>query len=113
MGFMSYRQTMLKQIISIALPLVFLKLSGSAWAQALPREEQQFCSAFPVLREALKQAHANSMGDSPRRQRQLRQTVSAAAKDFKRDAGWKSFSQPVKGWLGDFHSVTESTAWGH
>jgi hypothetical protein len=104
---------MLKQIISIALLLVFLKLSGSAWAEALLRDKQQFCSAFPVLREALKQAHANSTGDWPRQQRQFRQIVSAAAKEFKRGARWKSSSQPVKGWLGDLHSVTESTAWGH
>jgi len=104
---------MSKQTISIAFLLVFLKLSGSAWCQTLPRDEQQFCSAFAVFREALKQAHANSMGDSPLQQRQLRQAVSAAAKDFKRGAGWKSSSQPVKGWLGELHSITESTAWGH
>src|SRR6266481_1647153 len=88
-------------------------LTGSAWGQALPRDEQQFCSAFPVLREALKEAHANSTGDSLRLQRQLRQAVSGAAKDFKRSAGWKSSSQPAKGWLGDLYSITESTAWGH
>ena len=102
-----------KETISMGLLLVLLPLTGSAWGQALPCDEQQFCSAFPVLREALKQAHANSMGDSPRQQRQLRQAVSAAAKDFKRSAGWKSSSQPVKRWLGDLRSVTESTAWGH
>ena len=104
---------MLKQTISTGLLILLLTLTGSAWGQALPRDEQQFCSAFPVLREALKQAHANSTGDSPRQQRQLRQAVSAAAKDFKRSAGWRSSSQSAKGWLGELHSITESTAWGH
>jgi len=103
----------LKRTISIGLLILLLKLTGSAWGQALPRDEQQFCNAFPALREALKQAHENSTGDSPRRQRQLRQAVSAAARDFKRSAGWKSSSQPAKGWLGELHSIAESTAWGH
>jgi hypothetical protein len=97
----------------LGLLLLVLELGGSAWAQALPRDEQQFCGAFPALREALKQAHANSIGDSPHQRRQLKQAVSAAAKDFRRSAGWRSSSQPVKGWLGDLHSITESTAWGH
>src|SRR5579862_661314 len=109
---MSYRVTILKPIVSTGLVLVFLMLSGSAWGQALPRDEQQFCSAFTVFREALKQAHADSMNDS-RRQRQQRQAVSAAAKEFKRSAGWRSSSQAVKGWLGDLHSIAETTAWGH
>jgi hypothetical protein len=104
---------MLKQTISTGFLLILLEFSGSAWGQTLPRDEQQFCSAFPFLREALKEAHATSMGDSPRLQRQLKQAVSAAAKDFKRSAGWRSSSQPVKRWLGDLHSITESTAWGH
>src|SRR5260370_41220117 len=94
--FMPHRRMMLNQTI-LGLLLLLLGLSGSAWGQALPRDEQQFCSAFPVLREALKQAHAHSTGDSLRRQRQLRQAVSGAAKDFKRSAGWKSSSQPAKG----------------
>jgi hypothetical protein len=102
----------LKRTISTGLLILLLTLTGSAWGQALPRDEQQFCSAFPVLREALKQAHENSTGDSPRRQRQLRQAVSAAAKDFKRSAGWRNSRQSVKGWLGEVHSITESTAWG-
>ncbi len=105
------RGAMLKRPISTGLLILLLMLTGSAWGQALPRDEQQFCSAFPVLREALKEAHANSTGDSLRRQRQLRQAVSGAAKDFKRSAGWKSSSQPAKGWLGDLYSITESTAW--
>jgi hypothetical protein len=110
---MSYRRTMLKPIVSTWLLLVFLRLSGSAWCQALPRDEQQFCSAFAVFREALKQAHADSVGNSPRRRRQLRQAVLGAAKEFKRSAGWRSSSQAVKGWLGDLHSIAETTAWGH
>jgi hypothetical protein len=103
---------MVKQTV-FSLILLVLELGGSAWAQALPRDEQQFCNAFPTFREALWQAHSNSMGDSPRQQRQLRQAVSVAARDFQRMAGWRSSSQPVKGWLGDLHSITESTAWGH
>jgi hypothetical protein len=110
---MSYREAMLKRTIATGLLILLLALTGSAWGQALPRDEQQFCSAFPVLREALKQARENSTGDSPRRQRQLRQAVSAAAKDFKRSAGWRSSSQPARGWLGDLHSIAETTAWGH
>ena len=110
---MSYRGPVLKRTISTGLLILLLTITGSAWGQALPRDEQQFCSAFPVLREALKQAHANSTGDSPRGQRQLRQAVSAAAKEFKRSAGWRSSSQSAKGWLGELHSITESTAWGH
>jgi hypothetical protein len=108
----SHQRTMLKETVLMGL-LLLLTLTGSAWGQALPRDEQQFCSAFPVLREALRQAHVNSIGDSSRQQRQLRQAVSAAAKDFKRSAGWKSPSQTVKGWLGELHSITESTAWGN
>ena len=110
---MSYRRTVLKATVSTSLLLVLLTLSGSGWCQALPRDEQQFCSAFVVFREALKQAHADSTGNSSRQQRQQRQAVSAAAKEFKRNAGWKSSSQPVKGWLGDLHSIAETTAWGH
>lgn len=111
-SFMSYRRTMFRQIIVMGLLLLLLKLSGSAWGQALPRDEQQFCSAFLTFREALKQAHANSMGDSPRQQRQLRQALSVAARDFQRMAGWRNSRQSVKGWLGKLHSITESTAWG-
>ena len=92
--------------------LLLLQLGGSALAQALPRDEQQFCDAFPAFREALRQAHSNSTSDSPRQQRQLRQAVSAAAKDFQRIAGWRKSRQSVKGWLGEVHSITESTAWG-
>ena len=92
--------------------LLFLQLGGSALAQALPRDEQQFCDAFPAFREALRQAHSNSTSDSPRQQRQLRQAVSAAAKDFQRIAGWRKSRQPAKGWLGEVYSITESTAWG-
>ncbi len=103
---------MLKSI-STGLLIILLNLTGSAWGQALPRDEQQFCNAFPALREALKQAHENSTGDSPRGQRQLRQAVSAAAKDFKRSAGWKSSSPSAKRWLGDLYSIAETTAWGH
>ena len=103
----------MKRTISTGLLILFLTLTGSAWGQALPRDEQQFCSAFPAFREALKQENANSISDSPRQQRQLKQAVSAAAKDFKRSAGWKSSSQPVRGWVGDLHSIAESTAWGH
>lgn len=110
---MSYRRTMLKHSVSVSFLFLFLMSSGFAWGQALPRDEQQFCSAFPTFREALKQAHANSARDSPHQQRQLRQAVSAAAKDFKRSAGWKSSSQPAKGWVGDLHSIAETTAWGH
>jgi len=110
---MSYRRTILKATVSTSLLLVLLTLSGSAWCQALPRDEQQFCSAFVVFREALKQAHADSTGNSSRQQRQQRQAVSAAAKEFKRNARWKSSSQPVKGWLGDLRSIAETTAWGH
>ena len=109
---MSYRRTILKATVSTSLLLVLLTLSGSAWCQALPRDEQQFCRAFVVFRAALKQAHADSVNDS-RQQRQQRKAVSAAAKEFKRSAGWKSSSQPVKGWLGDLHSIAETTAWGH
>ena len=104
---------MLKRTISTGLLILLLTLTCSEWGQALPRDEQQFCNAFPSLREALKQAHANSTGDSARQQRQLRQAVSAAAKDFKRSAGWRSSSQSAKGWLGDVYSITESTAWSH
>ena len=111
--FMLYRRTMFKRSISAGLLLVFLKLIGSAWGQGLPRDEQQFCSAFPALRTALKQAHADSTGDSPRQQRQLKQAVSAATKGFKRSAGWKSSSQPARRWLGDLYSIAESTTWGH
>ena len=110
---MSYRRTILKATVSTSLLFVLLCLSGSAWCQALPRDEQQFCSAFVAFREALKQAHGDSIGNSSRRQRQQRQSVSAAAKEFKRSAGWKSSSQPVKGWLGDLRSIAETTAWGH
>jgi hypothetical protein len=110
---MSYRRTILKPTVSTGLLLVFLTLSSSAWGQALPRDEQQFCRAFPLLREALKEAHATSMGDSPRLERQQKQAVSAAAKDFKRSAGWRNSSQSVKRWIGDLDSITESTAWGH
>jgi hypothetical protein len=92
---------------------VFLELTGSAWGQALPRDEQQFCSAFPVLREVLKQAHGNLVGDSSLQQRQVRQAVSAASKDFMRSAGWKSSSEQARGWLGDVYSIAETTAWGH
>jgi hypothetical protein len=63
---------MLKETISMGLLLVLLMLTGSAWGQALPRDEKQFCSAFPILRESLKQAHVSSMGDSSRQRRQLR-----------------------------------------
>lgn len=110
---MSFRRTALKQTIVRGLLLVFLTPGSSAWAQALPRDEQQFCSAFVVFREALKQAHADSMDSSPRRQRQERQAVFAAAKEFKRSAGWRSSSQPVRGWLGDVHSIAETNAWGY
>jgi hypothetical protein len=103
---------MLKRSISTGLLMILLNLTGSAWGQALPRDEQQFCSAFPALREALRKAHENST-DSSRRQRQLRQATSAAAKDFKRSAGWRSSSQPAKGWVGDLYSIAETTAWGH
>ncbi len=109
---MSHRLTVLKQTVFAGLFLLFLKPGGSAWAQALPRDEQQFCDAFPAFREALKQAHSNSTGDSPRQQRQLRKAVSAAAKDFQRIAGWRNSRQSVKGWLGELQSITESTAWG-
>src|SRR5260370_18543857 len=85
--FMPHRRMMLNQTI-LGLLLLLLGLSGSAWGQALPRDEQQFCSAFPVLREALKQAYANSTGDSPHHHRQLRQAVAAATKKFRRAAAW-------------------------
>jgi len=104
---------MLKHPVSVSFLFLFLMITGWAWGQALPQDEQQFCSAFPVLREVLKQAHADSTGDSPRQQRQLRQAVSAAAKNFRRSAGWRSSNQAAKGWLGDLYSITESTAWGH
>ena len=110
---MFYRRTILKATVSTGLLLVLLSLSGSAWCQALPPDEQQFCRAFVVFREALEQAHGDSIGNSSRRQRQQRQAVSAAAKEFKRSAGWKSSSHPVKGWLGDLRSIAETTAWGH
>jgi len=110
---LSYRRKVLKQALSTGLLLLFLKLGGSAWAQSLPRDELQFCSAFSTFREALREVHANSIGDSPREQRRLRQAVAAATKDFRRGAGWRSSSQQVKGWLGDLHSITESTAWSH
>jgi hypothetical protein len=113
MVFMSHRRTTLKPTVSTGVLLVFLTLSGSAWCQALPRVEQQFCSAFAVFREALKQAHAVSIDNSPRRQRQLRQAALVAAKEFKQSAGWRSSSQAVKGWLSDLHSIAETTAWGH
>ena len=109
---LSSRRTVLKQTTFTGLFLLFLKPSGSAWAQALPRDEQQFCSAFATFREALKQAHTNSMGDSPREQRQLRQAVSVAARDFQRMAGWRNSRQSVKRWLGELRSIIESTAWG-
>ena len=109
---LSYRRTVLKQTLSDGLTPPLLKPGGLAQAQALPRDEQQFCSAFPTFREALKQAHSNSTGDSPRQQRQLRQAVSDAARDFQRMAGWRKSRQSVKGWLGEVHSITESTAWG-
>jgi hypothetical protein len=111
-GFMSYRRTVSKQTISMSFFFLFSMLSGFAWGQALPRDEQQFCNAFPTFREALKQAHANSTGDSARQQRQLRKALSVAAKDFQRTAGWRNSRQSVKGWLGEVHSITESTAWG-
>lgn len=104
---------MLKRTISTGLLVLLLTLTGSAWGQALPRDEQQFCSAFPAFREALRQAHQDSTGDSPRQQRQLRKDLSAASKDFKRSAGWRSSSQSAKGWLGEVHSIAETTAWGH
>ena len=96
----------------MSLLFLFLMLSGFAWGQALPRDEQQFCDAFPTIREALKQAHSNSNGDSARQQRQLRKALSVAAKHFQRTAGWRNSRQSVKGWLGEVHSTTESTAWG-
>ena len=105
---MPHRRMMLNQII-LGLLLLLLGLSGSAWSQALPHNEQRFCSAFPIFREALKQARASSTDDSPHQQRQLRQAVVTATKDFRRGAGWRSPSQQVKGWLGDLHSITEST----
>jgi len=107
---MPYRRTMVKQTV-LGLILLLLELGGSVWAQTLPRDEQQFCSAFLTFREALRQAHSNSMGDSPRQQRQLRQAVSVAARDFRRMAGWRNSRQSAKGWLGELHSITESTAW--
>jgi hypothetical protein len=109
---MSYRRTILKQTILMCFLFLFQMLSGFAWGQALPRDEQQFCSAFPTFREALRQSHANSMGDSARQQRQLRQALSVAARDFQRMAGWRNSRQSVKGWLGEVHSISESTAWG-
>jgi len=84
---MSYRRTVLKQTISTGLLFVSLNFTGSAWSQSLPHNEQQFCNAFPIFREALKQARKNSTGDSPHQQRQLRQAVAAATKDFRRGAG--------------------------
>jgi hypothetical protein len=59
-GFMPYRRTMVKQTVLGSI-LLLLQLGGSALAQALPRDEQQFCDAFPAFREALRQAHSNSM----------------------------------------------------
>ena len=109
---MPHRRMMLNQTI-LGLLLLLSELSDSAWSQALPHNEQQFCKAFPIFREALRQARASSTDDSPHQQRQLRQAVAAATKDFRRGAGWRSPSQQVKGWLGDLHSITESTAWGH
>lgn len=109
---MSYRRTMLKYPVSMNFLFLFLMLSGLAWGQALPRDEQQFCGAFPTFREALKQAHANSTGDSARQQRQLRQALSVAAKDFQRMTEWRNSRQSVKRWVGEVHSTTESTAWG-
>jgi len=108
---MPYRRIMVKRTV-LGLLLLLLELGGSALAQALPRDEQQFCNGFPTFREALRRAHSNLMGDSPHQQRQLRQAVSAAAKDFQRMAGWRKSGQSVKGWLGEVHSITESTAWG-
>lgn len=93
--------------------LLLLVLSGSAWAQSLPRDEQQFCNAFPTLRQELMQAHVNFARGSLNQQRRWRQAASVAAKDFKKVAGWRSSSQSVKGWLGELHSITETTAWGH
>jgi hypothetical protein len=110
---MSYRRTMLERSILAGLLFFFLQLNGSAWGQALPRDEQQFCSAFPTFREKLKQANANSTGDSARQHRQLRKALSVAAEDFQRMAGWRHSRQSVKGWLGEVHSIIESTAWGH
>ncbi len=107
---MPYRRTMEKRTV-LALILLVLELGGSASAQALPPDEQQFCSAFPSLREALRQAHSNSMGDSPLQQRQLRQAVSVAAKDSQQMAGWRKSRQSVNRWLGELHSITESTVW--
>ncbi len=52
------------------------------------------------------------MDDLPREQRQLRQAVSVAARDFQRMAGRRNSRQSVKQWLGELHSITESTAWG-
>jgi hypothetical protein len=103
---------MLKRTILVGLLLFFLQPSGSSWGQAVPRDEQQLCGAFPTFRKALKQAQANSMGDSARQHRQLRKDLSIAAKDFQRTAGWRSSRQSVKGWLGEVHSIAESTAWG-
>lgn len=96
----------------MCLVLLALELGGSAWAQSLPRDEQQFCSAFPTFREALRKAHAKSMGDSARQQRQMRQDLSVAARDFQRTAGWRNSRQSVKGWRGELHSITKSTTWG-
>ncbi len=110
-GFVVYRRTMVKQTV-LGLILLLLDLGGLALAQGLPRDEQQFCNAFPTFREALGEAYSNSMGDSPRQQRQLRQAVSVAAKDFQRMAGWRKSRQSVKGWVGEVHSIAESTAWG-
>ena len=109
---LSFRRTALKQSFLTGLLLLILKHGGLAQAQTLPRDEQQFCNAFPTFREALRQAHANAIGDSPRQQRQLRQAVSDAARDFQRMAGWRKSRQSVKGWVGEVHSITESTAWG-
>jgi hypothetical protein len=108
---MPYRAAMVRQTV-LGLILLFLELGGSAWAQALPRAEQQFCNAFPTLRETLRQAHSNSVSDSPLQRRQLRQAISAAARDFQQMAGWRNSRQSVKRWLGELHSITESTAWG-
>ncbi len=108
---MPYRRAMVRQTV-LGLILLVLELGGSAWAQALPRNEQQFYNAFPTLRDALRQAHSNSIGDSPLQQRQDRHAISADARDFQQMAVWRNSRQSVKRGLGELHSITESTSWG-
>ena len=93
--------------------LFLLMLSGSASAQSLPRDEQQFCKAFPTLRQELVHARVNLPGGSLSQPRRSRQAESVVAKDFQKNAGWRNSSQSVKGWIGELHSIIESTAWGH